>query len=183
MTIYKLLNGTQVDLGQLNKRERAFLVNLGRMADEGLSYFEVLRIAIGPGSPALEGRNAINTRVAESPLYQMARDIATRVGIKEGLILAPEEESVRDSIPHDASFISVTQAANLIGITRSAVHQAINSDRIKYKRFGKVLLVLRASAEEYRRQRLQRSLAGVKRRASRSGSRAETKGASVGSKA
>lgn len=162
MKVYTLLDGREMDVGALGKRGMAFLDGLRRMADEGLSYFEILRMAIGPGSPALEGRSTVNAPLAESPLYLVARDIATRAGINEGLILAPEHESMRASVPRDSSFISVTQAASLIGVSRSAVHQAIDAGKIKAQRFGNVLLVLRASAKEYQRERRQRSSGGVR---------------------
>lgn len=162
MKVHTLLDGREIDACALGKRGMAFLDGLRRMADEGLSYFEILRMAIGPGSPALEGRSTVNAPLAESPLYLVARDIATRAGIKEGLILAPEHESMRASVPRDSSFISVTQTANLIGVSRSAVHQAIDGGKIKTQRFGHVLLVLRASAEEYQRERRQRLSGGVR---------------------
>ena len=68
----------------------ASMTDLQRMARRGVSYFEVYRAAVGPGSLALQGRNRIDRRIVESRLYLVARDIATRVGIRQGLVLAPE---------------------------------------------------------------------------------------------
>jgi hypothetical protein len=79
-------------------------------------------MTLGPGSAA---RAPALTRGAGSDLYQVAHDIATRAGIEQGLILAPNHEGERANASADASMISVTQAAELIGITRAAVYKAV----------------------------------------------------------
>src|SRR6266699_511867 len=89
---HRLLDGRTVDLGELDAREQAFVRDLQKMSRQGVSYFEVYRAATGPGSPALQGRNRIDRYIVESSLYLVARDIATRVGINQGLILAPRYE-------------------------------------------------------------------------------------------
>jgi excisionase family DNA binding protein len=133
MRTHRTLDGAPLDLTGLSLHEKTFLRSLQRMAQTGMSYFEIERTAIGPGSPALEGR-----------------DIATRAGIEEGLFLAPEHAEEAGKIPADGSLISVTQAAFLIGISRTAVHKAIAEKRLDASRFGNVILVKRAAAEAYR---------------------------------
>jgi hypothetical protein len=110
----------RAELGQ-----RSFLADLEKMKKQAVSYFEIYRTALGSGSPALAGRARVDKRVTGSDLYQVARDIATRAGIEQGLILAPQHEGERANASADASMISVTQAAELIGITRAAVYKAV----------------------------------------------------------
>ena len=153
MKSHRLLDGRRVDLRELNARQQAFLTDLHRMARQGVSYFDVYRAAVGPGSPALQGRNRIDHRIVEAPLYLVARDIATRVGIKGGLILAPEHENERATAPGDASMISVAQAAELVGITRAAIYKAIEKGALEAIRIGNVTVVKRASAHAYRERR------------------------------
>lgn len=153
MRSHRLLDGRRIDLAEVNAREQAFLTDLQRMARRGVSYFEVYRAAVGPGSPALQGRNRIDRRIVESPLYLVARDIATRVGITQGLVLAPEHENERATAPADASMISVAQAADLIGITRAAIYKAIEKGALEAIRIGNVTVVKRASAHAYRERR------------------------------
>ena len=153
MTSYRLLDGEKLDLRESGGRERAFLRDLEKMVDEGVSYFEVYRTAIGPGSPALGGRNRVDRERVTSPLYRAARDIALRAGIKQGLILAPEHESRRADVPRDATMISVAQAADLIGISRAAVYKAIEKGTLGATHVGNVTLVERASAHAYRERR------------------------------
>ncbi|MBI2841530.1 MAG: helix-turn-helix domain-containing protein [Acidobacteria bacterium] len=153
MHAHKLLDGRTLRLGELSRSELDFLATLRRMTTEGVSFFEIERFAIGPGSPALRGRSTVNASVVESALYLAARDIATRAGIEQKLILAPEHERERRSIPADGSLISVTQAANLVGMTRQAVHQAINSKKLIIHHYGNVILVERASAEAFKESR------------------------------
>ncbi len=84
MTTYTLLNGKTLDLSQLSRAEGAFLRDLRRMAENDISYFEIARTAIGPGSPALRGRQTIDRRTAATPLYLAAEDIAIHAGVQQG---------------------------------------------------------------------------------------------------
>jgi excisionase family DNA binding protein len=141
-------------LAGLDARERTFLADIEKMVRQGISYFEVYRAAAGPGSVALGGRNRIDRKIAESPLYLVAVDLATRAGIKQGLVLAPEHEHERARAPADGSMISVAQAADLIGISRAAVYKAIEKGALRTRRIGNVTIVDRKSAAEYRARRL-----------------------------
>jgi excisionase family DNA binding protein len=148
---HQLLSGESVVL--TDSAELAFVRRLLRMGREKTSFFDVERAAIGPGSPALRGGNRVDSRIVGSLLYRVARDIATRVGIAEGLILAPEHEGQRDQVPTDGSMISVTQAADFLGISRAAVHKAIKEDRLKAQKIGNVVIVDRADCLRYAEER------------------------------
>ncbi len=153
MKCYALLDGTRVDLGSLSSSEQAFLRALRRMAQQKISYFEIARAAVGPGSPALGGRQTINRHVAAAPIYRVAEDIATRAGIKQELILAPEFEHRRAEFPTDGSHMSATQAAAFISISRAAVHKAVNAGTLKALRIGNVTVINKQSALAYRQRR------------------------------
>jgi excisionase family DNA binding protein len=153
MKRYKLLSGESIGLEDLEARDIAFLKNLERMAKDGISFFELERVAIGPGSPALQGWSRVTREIVSLPLYRVAADIATRAGVAEGLILAPEHEQKRSQIPADRSLMSVTQAANTLGISRAAVHKAIQQKRLAAQRYGNVILVSRDAVQRYKLDR------------------------------
>jgi len=153
MKTYTLLNGKTIEVSELSPAESAFLRDLRRMVEQDISYFEIARTAIGPGSPALRGRQTIDRRTAATPLYLAAEDIATRAGIQQGLILAPEFEHLRPQFPTDGSHISAAQAADFIGISRAAVYKAINAGTLQALRIGNVTVVNKKSAVEYRQRR------------------------------
>jgi len=153
MKRHKLLSGETIGLEGLRADDNAFLKNLQRMAKDGISFFELERVAIGPGSPALQGWSRVTPEILSSPLYRVAADIATRAGIAEGLILAPEHEDKRPKIPADRSLMSVTQAANALGISRAAVHKAIQQKRLAAQRYGNVILVNRDAVQRYKQDR------------------------------
>ena len=153
MKRHKLLSGETVSLGDVEARDIAFLKNLQRMAKDGISFFELERVAIGPGSPALQGWSRVTREIVSSPLYRVAADIATRAGIAEGLILAPEHEGKRTQVPADRSLMSVTQAANTLGISRAAIHKAIKQRRLAAQRYGNVILVTREEVLHYKQDR------------------------------
>jgi len=156
MKRYKLLSGQTVSLEDLPARDAAFLKNVQRMAKDAISFFEVERVAIGPGSPALQGWSRVTREIVNSLLYRVASDIATRAGIAEGLILAPEHEQKRSQIPADRSLMSVTQAANTLGISRAAVHKAIQQKRLAAQRYGNVILLSRDAVQRYKEHRGER---------------------------
>lgn len=160
MKKYKPLSGETVRLDDLEAHELAFLKNLERMAKSRMSFFEIERVAIGPGSPALRGWSRLTREIASSALYRVASDIATRAGIAEGLFLAPEHEDERKQIPADRSLMSVTQAANTLGISRAAVHKAIQRKRLPAQRYGNVVLVSREEVLRHKRERVQAKARG-----------------------
>lgn len=150
---HRLLDGRVIDMGALGNAGRRFLRDLKEMDRSDVSYFEIYRAALGPGSLALEGRNRIDRSIAGSPLYLVAQDIATRAGVRQGLILAPEHEGARETAATDASMMSVTQAAESIGITRAAVYKAIEAGRLDARRIGNVTVVARSAVQKYRHRR------------------------------
>lgn len=155
MNRHELLDGRKIDLSELDSAESAFLRDLRLMSEQGVSYFEIYRTAIGPGSLALGGRNRIDRRITTSPVYLVARDMATRAGIKQGLILAPEHEHKRQELPEDASYLSAAQAAAFIGISRAALYKAIENRKLDAKKIGNVTVVGKKSAVAYRDHREQ----------------------------
>jgi len=153
MKKHKTVGGKTLDLTGLTPAEHKFLRLLKLMAKSGANYFDIARTAVGAGSPALGGRFSLDRRTAETPLYLAAEDIATRAGIEQGLILAPEHESRRKEFPTDGSHISVTQAAEHIGISRAAVYKAIQVKKLKALHIGNVTVVDKQSAIEYKKDR------------------------------
>jgi excisionase family DNA binding protein len=153
MKTYRLLDGTRIAPRGLSKSDLSFLATIERMGKDVVSYFEIYRFALGPGSPALRGGNQVSTELAESDLYKIAEDLATRAGIGQGLILAPEHEGKRKLALNIEAPLSVPQAAALIGISRIAAYKAIKEGRLGYTKIGNILIVSRAEAERYKKAR------------------------------
>lgn len=168
---YALLDGTKVSLAGLTAQESTFLKNLLRMARKDEDYFDIYAKACGPASIALRGHSGLTPELARTPLYQAARDLATRAGIQQHLILAPEHEARRPEVPTDGSTVSVTQAAEILGISRAAVHKAVKAGKIKSLRIGNVILVDRQSVLDYGRRP---APAKPTKRTTRHGHRTET---------
>jgi len=169
MKTHRFLDGTSTMLGELTSAEKDFLKTLKRMAKDS-SYFDVYRFALGPGSPALQGKNHVDKAIVQTPLYRVAEDIATRAGIDQGLILAPEHEDKRELAKDIDEPLSVPQAADVIGMTRIAAYKAIKEGRLPHVKVGNVLLVKKADAEEYRRAREAGGRGGTGRRPNKTAS-------------
>jgi excisionase family DNA binding protein len=151
MKTYELLTGERLDLSGLEKREAAFLDRLKADASEASAdYFELLRRVKGREAIPLRGR-PITPETARSPLYRAAHDIADRVGIEQGYVLRPDVD--RTVAKPEAGLLSMTEAAELIGISRPAVHQALSEERLPGRRVGNAWVVRRSDAEAFKRGR------------------------------
>jgi hypothetical protein len=155
METHKLLTGETLGLSKLTDEERAFLRRLAKDAKGGADYFDLLRRVKGPKALPLRG-GPITPAIAGSVLYRAAHDIADRVGIEQGYLLAPE---VARSVDANGAgdLLSLTEAADFIGITRPAAHQALTEGRLRGRRVGNAWVVAKADAETFRKSRSNRS--------------------------
>ncbi len=145
-TKYGLLGGDAIDLGKLPKEDLAFLLELQRRAMDDEDYFELERAVCGPGAYPLKGSLRVTSGIHRTALFLVAEDIVDRVGIRQGVI-APDRND--DLVPTEG-FMSVTEAAKRLHITRSAIIKAAQAGRLKGKKIGKTWALLRRSVASYR---------------------------------
>jgi hypothetical protein len=89
---YELLNGDIVDLSGIGPEARAYLDELERDAAAGRSWAELVTRAKGPGAyPTRRTGGTLTTEVLADPVYRVAADIATRVGIAQGKVGVPRK--------------------------------------------------------------------------------------------
>ena len=141
----RLLDGEVADLGKLPKEDLAFLLDLQRRAMDDEDYFELERAVCGPGAYPLKGSPRVTSAVHRTPLFRAAEDVAYRVGIRQGVI-APNEDD--EMVPTEA-IMSVSEAAEELGITRSAVAKAAQSGRLRGKKIGNAWALLKRSVRSY----------------------------------
>ena len=155
METHELVTGETLRLSKLSNEERAFLRRLAKDAKGGADYFDLLRRVKGPKALPLRG-GPITPAIAASVLYRTAHDLADRVGIEQGYLLAPDvARSVEANGTGD--LLSLTEAADFIGITRPAAHQALTEKRLRGRRVGNAWVVARADAETFRKSRSNRT--------------------------
>lgn len=142
---YSLLKGEVVDLGTLPKNDLAFLLDLQRRALEEEDYFDLERSVCGPGAYPLKGNPRVTATTHRSVLFRVAEDIVERVGIRQG-VLAPDDDD--ELVPTDG-IMSATEAAEHLGITRSAVIKSAQTGRIKGRKVGKTWMLLKRSVDSY----------------------------------
>ncbi|MGH9323479.1 MAG: helix-turn-helix domain-containing protein [Vicinamibacteria bacterium] len=151
MAGHKLLDGEVVDASGFSEAEHRFLKELAEDGRRGAEYFDLLRRVKGPGALPLRG-GRLTPRIARSPFYRVAHDVADRVGIEQGYLLAPDvERPVGRRVESD--LLSLTEAAELIGISRPAAHQALVEGRLKGQRVGNAWVVRRADATAFKETR------------------------------
>ena len=151
METYKLLTGERLSLSTLTEAERAFLLRLTHDAKPDVDYFDLLRQVKGPKALPLCG-GPITPTIAASPLYRIAHDIVDRIGIEQGYLLAAD--IAKPVVVKDiGNLLSLTEAANLIGITRPAAHQAVLEERLHGQRVGNAWVIARADADAFKQAR------------------------------
>lgn len=142
---YQLLDGRSVELSALPKRDLAFLFELQRRAMQDDDYFELERSICGKGAYPLKGGPRVTREIHDSLLYRVAEDVVDRVGLRQGVLARdPGDERVPTE-----EIVSVAEAANLLGISRSAVVKAAHTGRLKGKKLGKTWALLRQSVGSY----------------------------------
>ena len=142
---YQLLDGDVIDLGMLPREDLAFLLDLQRRAMEDEDYFDLERAVCGPGAYPLKDSPRVTREVHRTALFRVAEDIAYRVGIRQG-VLAPNDD---DELVPTEGIMSVSEAADELGISRSAVAKAAQVGRIKGKKIGRTWALLKRSVNSY----------------------------------
>jgi excisionase family DNA binding protein len=146
---YTLLSGEEVFLGWLEKPEIEFLEGLKAGAGEGESYFALLEDVRGKEAYPLRPYDGVVTEEAEQSIFfRVANDIVQRAGIAQKRIIRP-----RDTLDIK-NIITAGQACEILDITRSGINFLLTRGKIKGWKLGKLWLVDRASAEQYRRSGL-----------------------------
>jgi hypothetical protein len=124
---YTLLGGAQLSLGGLEGSELAYLERLKAKADANEDYFVLLREVRGRESvPLWNFHGQVTPEAAQSIFFQVALDIVERVGLRQGRVLDPAK-----ALPEAAMrFVSIAEAARVIGMSRQAVHKALQNKKI-----------------------------------------------------
>jgi len=142
---YELLNGEPLDLSSVPKQDVEFLLDLMQRAMNDEDYFDLERLVCGREAYPLKGATRVTREIHDTPLFRAAEDIVDRVGIRQGA-LAPDPGDER--VPTE-DIVSVTEAAEELGITRSAIIKAAQAGRIKGKKIGHTWALLRRSVDSY----------------------------------
>jgi hypothetical protein len=151
---YTLLSGEIISLLGLSPADHQYLLKLNSDARGDVDYFDLLRRVKGPESPLLrDGR--ITKEVVRSAVYRAAHDIADRAGIEQGYLLAPDVEQPA-TLGASEKLLSLTEAAEVIGISRPATHQALVEGRLPGQKVGNAWVTTKTDAEAFKRKRAER---------------------------
>lgn len=151
---HELLTGERLPLEGLVAAERDFLQHLSDAAKRGADYFDLLKLVKGPDAVPLKG-GKITPAVSRSIFFRVAHDIADRVGVEQGFLLPPEI-AANARVELEGELLSLTEAAEVIGISRAAAHQALLEKRLPGQRIGNAWVIRRRDAEQFGRTRRSR---------------------------
>ena len=147
---YELLGGDRISIGWLGEPDMRFLEMLKDGAQGGESYFDLLRLVRGKGAYPLKGSQRLTSEVAQSVLYRVASDIVERAGIRQGVALEPGSDM---ESPDDRPLVSLSEAAEIIGMSRAGVHLALTKGRLKGWQVGSIWVLDLRDVKRYRDNR------------------------------
>lgn len=142
---YKLIVGADLSLAELSNEDIKYLGFLAMKGIQGMDYFELLRLVRGLGAYPLKGSHFITADIATSVLFRTAEDIVARAGIRQGVLIPPQQ-----MVDKSNSLLTVATVAQILGVTRVAVYQMLQSDRLKSTKYGRTPLIKREDLEQFR---------------------------------
>ncbi|MHC4298790.1 MAG: helix-turn-helix domain-containing protein [Planctomycetota bacterium] len=148
--IYEFLSGEQVSTKRFCKQDREWLRQMKEDASDNADYFILLRSVRGLGAYPFKGSEKITAEIAQSALFRIADDIVRRVGVRQGAVLASGDWL---DVTEENPVVSGPEAADIIGITRSAVHKALSDGRLRGWVVGTMWVLSRADVLNFKRKR------------------------------
>jgi hypothetical protein len=149
---YEALSGEVLNLSGLSRAESKYLEQLSADAQRSVDYFELLRRVKGRDALPLRG-GPLTPAIATSAFYRAAHDIVDRVGIEQGYLLAPDVAASARATNGTGDLLSLTEAADLIGISRPAAHQALKEERLRGRQVGNAWVIASADALAFKKAR------------------------------
>jgi len=145
---YELLTGERVSIGWLNEADLEWLEYLRAAVERGDDYFNMLKLV--RGGRTLKGAKKLTPEVTQSALFRVAADIVERAGIRQGYAIPPG--SGLES-PDEKPLVSISEAAEVIGLSRAAVHQALTRGKLRGWQVGSIWVIDHGSVIAYRDNR------------------------------
>jgi hypothetical protein len=87
--IYVDLRGRQIAIAALDADERKLLARLQRRASSNPSWTDFGNFWVREVAAFYDGRGVSRTRSRQSPIYRIAQDLCSRLGIAAGLVRRP----------------------------------------------------------------------------------------------
>ena len=147
MEKYTTLTGHALQYPTPTGAEADFLVRVVKAAaDPGVSIGELIELIYGNENPILDqtifpGLRAVTSETFKNPLYHVMLDLLDQKRVQLG--------ALNLDVARDRFTMTVGDAAKALGITPSAVRQAIHSERLASVKQGGTFHLAEDSADAY----------------------------------
>ncbi|MBI2171257.1 MAG: hypothetical protein HYU30_04445 [Chloroflexi bacterium] len=127
---YRTLERKVLDLINLTDEEMVFLTVALTAYKENMSWERFSDLVAGRVNPLVAAAGGrVNEAVWGHPLFQAARDMEDRLGLRQGM-LAPEEGCNPDADPFEDQWLPAAPAAQSKGVTVAGLHRAIKRGQV-----------------------------------------------------
>jgi len=157
MKEYELLSGEKLSLEDLTTEEKQaigkFIKRIQRDPDgdsEG-EYFRLYGLTYGSGA-ILDKYKRFTPRRMNETCYQVLRDIATRAGIRQGLVMAPEHKEKERQFQSKWGVVAFASAASTLKITYKQLSELLEKGEIEGEKLGNCWIICYASFEDYQKR-------------------------------
>jgi hypothetical protein len=111
--VYVDLYGREISLAALDPQERQLLARLRHRARRTPSWIDFRNYWTREVAAFYDARGLTRGQSRRSPLYRVAQDVWSRLGVEQGLVRAPEyrdelEELIRKKFPSRRAFCKAT---------------------------------------------------------------------------
>jgi len=110
---YVTVSGQAVDIGNLGAEERKLLARLRRRARTHADWNDFNNYWMREVAAFYDARRVSRSQSRQSPVYRIAQDLASRLGIATGMVRAPDyrvelEALIRNHFPNRRAFCKAT---------------------------------------------------------------------------
>jgi len=91
---YRMLDGNTVDLSRLTDRETAFFQLCYTAYERRFDWAGFSNIVFSRANPLVNGDGMITADTMTHPMFQPLRDLEDRIGIRDGDLLADDDDAL-----------------------------------------------------------------------------------------
>jgi len=147
--IYETLELEKISLSHLSNGDKELRNAMFKSAEAGTNYLSFKTAFLRTDAPIFAYAKKLEKEPEETPLYKIAMDLATRLGIDQGYLVREEvvKREADQKAPHKE--FTTGQVAKMAGCSSQAVWKAILTWRLRARKVGKIALIAENDAIAY----------------------------------
>lgn len=148
---YQTVDGKAIPLKDLDADDKAFLAKISEAYERGENFLNFKHLFTDPAGQPFRHAKRVEKPVAETALYQVCKDLARRLGMRQGYVVKESTPPYGATAGEPRRELTTGQVAEMAGCTTEAVRRAIRTWRLPARMVGRLALVWEKDAEVFAR--------------------------------